>query len=118
MSSSNNQKNPERVAAGLKGTLHNDNVSDEAKQRASERLQEMGVSVETPQTGGTQSFSAQDADAARPLKGAVNSQSESGTTPQIVDDAPVTRDDDEYKPESVLGEDPEDEEYEYGRDEF
>jgi len=33
-------------------------------------------------------------------------------------DAPVTRDDEEYKPESVLGEDPEDEEYEYGKDEF
>ncbi|KIK58757.1 hypothetical protein GYMLUDRAFT_170583, partial [Collybiopsis luxurians FD-317 M1] len=39
-------KNPERVAAGLKGTLKNDNVSEAAKERASERLQGLGVGVE------------------------------------------------------------------------
>ncbi|TFK32056.1 hypothetical protein BDQ12DRAFT_671370 [Crucibulum laeve] len=35
-------KNPERVAAGLKATINRPNVSQEAKQRATERLQEMG----------------------------------------------------------------------------
>jgi hypothetical protein len=37
------QKNPERVAAGLKATLHNPTVSAEAKSRAQARLKEMGV---------------------------------------------------------------------------
>jgi Conidiation protein 6 len=37
------QKNPERVAAGLKATLHNPSVSAEAKSRAQARLKEMGV---------------------------------------------------------------------------
>ncbi|KAJ7470881.1 hypothetical protein FB451DRAFT_1037518 [Mycena latifolia] len=41
MSSEN--KDPVRVAAGLKATLHRDNVSDEAKQNAEERLKEMGA---------------------------------------------------------------------------
>jgi hypothetical protein len=40
---SSDNKNPVRVAAGLKATLHRDNVSDEAKQHAEERLQEMGA---------------------------------------------------------------------------
>ncbi|KIK54205.1 hypothetical protein GYMLUDRAFT_177610 [Collybiopsis luxurians FD-317 M1] len=44
--SDNSQKNPERVAAGLRGTLHNDNVSQQAKDKASDRLQEMGASFE------------------------------------------------------------------------
>ena len=45
------QKNPERVAAGLKATLHNPSVSAEAKSRAQARLKEMGVDsadVKTP----------------------------------------------------------------------
>ncbi|KAF8980108.1 hypothetical protein BDQ17DRAFT_1264076, partial [Cyathus striatus] len=41
-------KNPERVAAGLKATINRPNVSDEAKQRAMERLEEMGVDIEKP----------------------------------------------------------------------
>jgi len=44
------QKNPERVAAGLKATLHNPTVSAEAKSRAQARLKEMGVDadIKTP----------------------------------------------------------------------
>ena len=41
------QKNPERVAAGLKATLHNPTVSAEAKSRAQARLKEMGVDADT-----------------------------------------------------------------------
>ena len=41
------QKNPERVAAGLKATLHNPTVSAEAKSRAQARLKEMGVDPDT-----------------------------------------------------------------------
>jgi len=44
------QKNPERVAAGLKATLHNPTVSAEAKSRARARLQEMGVDVDPNKT--------------------------------------------------------------------
>ncbi|KAH9851477.1 hypothetical protein C2E23DRAFT_886632 [Lenzites betulinus] len=36
-----------RVAAGLKAAIHNPNVSEEAKERAQERLETMGTSVET-----------------------------------------------------------------------
>ncbi|KAF7305221.1 hypothetical protein MKEN_01237300 [Mycena kentingensis (nom. inval.)] len=46
MSGANDNKDPVRVAAGLKGTLARDNVSDEAKARAEERLNEMGYSAE------------------------------------------------------------------------
>ncbi|KAJ3857881.1 hypothetical protein EV368DRAFT_77290 [Lentinula lateritia] len=55
MSGNDSQKNPERVAAGLRGTLHNDNVSDEAKDRATERLHEMGDDFEskTSRSAGT-----------------------------------------------------------------
>lgn len=42
-----NIKNPERVAAGLKATVHNPSVSEEAKHRARERLSEMGVDIES-----------------------------------------------------------------------
>jgi hypothetical protein len=38
-------KNPDYVARGLKAALHNDRVSDEAKESVAERLQEMGVDV-------------------------------------------------------------------------
>jgi hypothetical protein len=40
-------KNPERVAAGLKATLHNPNVSEEAKESAARRLKEMGEEGQT-----------------------------------------------------------------------
>ena len=36
-------KNPERVAAGLKAAMHNPNVSGEAKEHAAERLEQMGM---------------------------------------------------------------------------
>ncbi|KAJ4468338.1 hypothetical protein J3R30DRAFT_1704960 [Lentinula aciculospora] len=39
----NSQKSSERVAAGLKGTLNNPNVFEGAKERASERLKNMGI---------------------------------------------------------------------------
>ena len=35
-------KDPSRVAAGLKASLHNPHVSDEAKRHAQERLESMG----------------------------------------------------------------------------
>lgn len=38
-------KKPEHVIAGLKATIHNPRVSEEAKEHAVERLQEMGVEV-------------------------------------------------------------------------
>ena len=41
------QKSPERIAAGLKATLHNPTVSAEAKSRAQARLKEMGVDPDT-----------------------------------------------------------------------
>ncbi|KAH8107832.1 hypothetical protein BXZ70DRAFT_912866 [Cristinia sonorae] len=40
-------KDPTRVAAGLKATIHNPNVSEDAKERAAERLERMGQSQET-----------------------------------------------------------------------
>lgn len=40
-SSSPHTKSPERVAAGLKATIKNPHVSEEAKQHAAERLEEM-----------------------------------------------------------------------------
>ncbi|KAF8186336.1 hypothetical protein BJ912DRAFT_1143934 [Pholiota molesta] len=36
-------KRPERVAAGLKAVVHNNNMSQEARNRAAERLRNMGV---------------------------------------------------------------------------
>lgn len=42
------EKNPERVAAGLKATVHNPAVSEEAKTRAREKLAEMGVDINKP----------------------------------------------------------------------
>lgn len=53
MSGNDSQKNPERVAAGLRGTLHNDNASDEAKDRATERLREMGDDFENKTNRGS-----------------------------------------------------------------
>ncbi|GLB39819.1 putative conidiation protein 6 [Lyophyllum shimeji] len=38
-------KNPERVMAGLKATIRNPNVSEEAKESAVERLREMGGEI-------------------------------------------------------------------------
>ncbi|KAF9485653.1 hypothetical protein BDN70DRAFT_870960 [Pholiota conissans] len=38
-------KNPEYVARGLKASIHNDGVSEEAKERAAQRLQDMGAEV-------------------------------------------------------------------------
>ncbi|KAI0325107.1 hypothetical protein GY45DRAFT_1330741 [Cubamyces sp. BRFM 1775] len=40
-----------RVAAGLKAAVHNPNVSEEAKERAQERLAQMGASAEETSTG-------------------------------------------------------------------
>ncbi|KAF5348775.1 hypothetical protein D9756_009743 [Leucocoprinus leucothites] len=42
------QKNPERVAAGLKATVHNAKTSEEAKLNAAQRLDDMGVEIEQP----------------------------------------------------------------------
>ncbi|KAF8896595.1 hypothetical protein BD779DRAFT_1668356 [Infundibulicybe gibba] len=51
MSSNNAQheKDPARVAAGLKAAIHNPNVSEEAKDRAAQRLEEMDVPTADPQ---------------------------------------------------------------------
>ncbi|TRM70339.1 Conidiation protein 6-domain-containing protein [Schizophyllum amplum] len=43
-------KNPQRVAAGLKATIHNPRVSDEAKESAAERLQNMGADFDEAPT--------------------------------------------------------------------
>ncbi|KAF8964729.1 hypothetical protein BDZ97DRAFT_1918695 [Flammula alnicola] len=48
MSGMDTSKHLERVAAGLKATVHNPNVSGEAKHRALHRLEEMGVDVDKP----------------------------------------------------------------------
>jgi hypothetical protein len=47
-------KNPARVVAGLKSTLARDNVSDEAKAHAQERLENMGAA--TTDDAGTAHF--------------------------------------------------------------
>ena len=41
------QKNQDYVARGLKATIHNDNTSDQAKESAAERLEQMGAEVPT-----------------------------------------------------------------------
>ncbi|KAJ3781702.1 hypothetical protein GGU10DRAFT_379286 [Lentinula aff. detonsa] len=86
----NSGKSSERVAAGLKGTLHNPNVGGEAKERAIQRLNDMGVSTE----------------GSEPIK-AVSTGKVSG----IVDEIP--KDEAEFKAPDVLGIDPEDDEYEF-----
>ncbi|EAU85418.1 hypothetical protein EXT64_23120 [Pectobacterium atrosepticum] len=43
-------KNPERVASGLKATIHNPNVSEGAKQRARDRLSELNIDPEAPRS--------------------------------------------------------------------
>ncbi|TBU22987.1 Conidiation protein 6-domain-containing protein [Dichomitus squalens] len=40
-----------RVAAGLKAAINNPNVSEEARERAQERLEHMGASTETDNSG-------------------------------------------------------------------
>ncbi|KIY44553.1 hypothetical protein FISHEDRAFT_51161 [Fistulina hepatica ATCC 64428] len=40
------EKDLDHVAAGLKGVLHNDNVSPEAKLHAAQELEHLGISVE------------------------------------------------------------------------
>lgn len=40
-SSEHHEKNPERVAAGLKASIHNPHVSKEAKESAAEKLQQL-----------------------------------------------------------------------------
>ncbi|THH17875.1 hypothetical protein EW146_g3031 [Bondarzewia mesenterica] len=44
-------KDPSRVAAGLKATLHNPNVSQEAKMQAEQRLEQMGALEHEPHHG-------------------------------------------------------------------
>ncbi|KDQ25960.1 hypothetical protein PLEOSDRAFT_1085281 [Pleurotus ostreatus PC15] len=43
-------KNPINVAGGLKAAIHNPNVSEEAKERAAERLHEMGADNQNQST--------------------------------------------------------------------
>ncbi|KAI0666711.1 hypothetical protein C8Q78DRAFT_994779 [Trametes maxima] len=45
-----------RVAAGLKAAIHNPNVSEEAKERAQERLQGMGTTTSATQERDTGSY--------------------------------------------------------------
>ncbi|KAJ7239222.1 hypothetical protein B0H12DRAFT_1326704 [Mycena haematopus] len=44
--SDSSPKNPARVAAGLKSTLARDDVSDEAKAHAQQRLEDMGATTD------------------------------------------------------------------------
>ncbi|KAF8639148.1 hypothetical protein AX17_001637 [Amanita inopinata Kibby_2008] len=50
MSTSHHEKDAERVARGLKASIHNPRVSPEAKAHAEERLHEMGADVEPRQS--------------------------------------------------------------------
>ncbi|KAJ4000614.1 hypothetical protein F5050DRAFT_404476 [Lentinula boryana] len=86
----NSGKSSERVAAGLKGTLHNPNAGGEAKERAIQRLNDMGVSTE----------------GSEPIKAVLT-----GKVAGIVDEVP--KDEAEFKAPDVLGTDPEDDEYEF-----
>ncbi|KAF8828830.1 hypothetical protein HHX47_DHR3000160 [Lentinula edodes] len=85
------QKSSERVAAGLKGTLKNPNVSEEAKERATERLNDMGVEDREPVKVAPKTKVNETVGGSR--------QSEEDHT--------------EFKPSNVLGTDPEDDEYEF-----
>ncbi|TFK67638.1 hypothetical protein BDN72DRAFT_960877 [Pluteus cervinus] len=49
--SSSAGKNPSNVAGGLKAAIHNPNVSEEAKESAKARLEEMGTGVESTTSG-------------------------------------------------------------------
>ncbi|KAJ3988866.1 hypothetical protein F5890DRAFT_1471178 [Lentinula detonsa] len=89
----NSGKSSERVAAGLKGTLHNPNVGGEAKERAIQRLNDMGVSTE----------------GSEPIK-AVSTGKVSGMS-RAFDEVP--KDEAEFKAADVSGTDPEDDEYEF-----
>ncbi|EED83058.1 predicted protein, partial [Postia placenta Mad-698-R] len=57
-------KNPGRVAAGLKAAINNPIVSEEAKERASDRLENLGDEVER-----VPDYSASDQDTNRVLGG-------------------------------------------------
>ncbi|KIL68381.1 hypothetical protein M378DRAFT_120386 [Amanita muscaria Koide BX008] len=46
------EKNSERVARGLKASIHNPRVSPEAKAHAEERLHEMGYEIEPDKDSG------------------------------------------------------------------
>lgn len=48
------EKDQTRVAAGLKAAVHNPNVSEEAKEAATERLHEMGAGSDSTSKGGPQ----------------------------------------------------------------
>ncbi|KAI0769573.1 Conidiation protein 6-domain-containing protein [Trametes elegans] len=53
-----------RVAAGLKAAIHNPNVSEQAKERVQERLQQFGTSAEeTPSERGAGGYPAHSTDA-------------------------------------------------------
>ncbi|KAJ3864467.1 hypothetical protein EV359DRAFT_81388 [Lentinula novae-zelandiae] len=85
------QKSSERVAAGLKGTLKNPNVSEEAKDRATERLKDIGVEDREP----------------------VKVAPKTKVNETIGGSRQSEEDDTEFKPSNVLGTDPEDDEYEF-----
>ncbi|KAI0082028.1 hypothetical protein K474DRAFT_1694711 [Panus rudis PR-1116 ss-1] len=53
-------KDPNRVAAGLKATIHNPNVSEEAKERAAERLEHIGASEDVGSRNHGSSYSDHD----------------------------------------------------------
>ncbi|KAG6838384.1 hypothetical protein C0991_012137, partial [Blastosporella zonata] len=62
-------KNPERVAAGLRASIKNPRVSEDAKARANERLQELGLSKEHSDTQQSTSSDAHDVETNRTLGG-------------------------------------------------
>ncbi|KAJ8453581.1 hypothetical protein ONZ45_g19658 [Pleurotus djamor] len=57
-SAQTHEKNAANVIGGLKAAMHNPNVSDEAKQHAAERLEEMGASVEGTTTSTASGYSS------------------------------------------------------------
>ncbi|KIP08301.1 hypothetical protein PHLGIDRAFT_127122 [Phlebiopsis gigantea 11061_1 CR5-6] len=78
--SSTEHKNPERVAAGLKAAIHNPNVSEEAKERAADRLDHIGEKTTT--THNTTGHHQGDRDTNRVLGGYKATLSNENTSPE------------------------------------
>ncbi|KAM6501071.1 hypothetical protein JOM56_004085 [Amanita muscaria] len=83
MSGSQHEKNSERVARGLKASIHNPRVSPEAKAHAEERLHEMGYEIEPDKDSGVGSASQTSKRPGRKSRrgGAVRKAAKSGGSP-------------------------------------
>ncbi|KAF5327895.1 hypothetical protein D9619_004153 [Psilocybe cf. subviscida] len=63
MPGASNCTHEEHIAAGLKASINNPNVSDEAKQRASQRLKDAGVAMQSRQVSTHQGKGPNETDA-------------------------------------------------------